>query len=138
MSTKAIDGAVLVGVAIGGYLLYKFLQPAVNAAGNAAAAVGAGVGAAEQGIANAWVWATSGAAIQASGNVILPDGTAVPLSSVSVSFNPSANVGTFVYQGTQYVIAPNPSGGPAYDVNGNYHAVTASGFAVNQYQASSN
>jgi hypothetical protein len=78
------------------------------------------------GIANAYVkltnWLYGSYAVVPTGNVILPDGTKVPLVNVHLTFDSVNNVGTFVYNGYGYIIRQNPSGGPAYDTNGDYHA----------------
>ena len=77
-------------------------------------------------VANAYVavtnWLYGSYTVVPTGNVILPNGLKVPLAQVHVAFDDSDNVGRFTYQGTNYTIAPNPSGGPAYDTNGDYHA----------------
>lgn len=77
-------------------------------------------------IANAYVavtnWLYGSYTVVPTGNVILPNGAKVPLAKVHVTFDDADNVGRFTYQGTNYIIAPNPSGGPAYDTNGDYHA----------------
>lgn len=77
-------------------------------------------------VANAYVavtnWLYGSYTVVPTGNVILPNGLKVPLAQVHVTFDDADNVGRFTYQGVNYTIAPNPSGGPAYDTNGDYHA----------------
>lgn len=108
----AILGAV-------GYWAYGLLTKGSKAAS-------AATDAAAQHIANAYVavtnWLYGSTATVPTGNVILPDGTKLPLSQLHVTFDDTNNVGSFVYQGYGYIIPPNPSGGPAYDQNGDYHA----------------
>ena len=73
-------------------------------------------------IVNVTNWLYGSYDVVPTGNVILPNGTKVPLSQLHVTFDAANNVGSFVYQGFGYIIRPNPSGGPAYDTNGDYHA----------------
>ena len=77
-------------------------------------------------VANAYVavtnWLYGSYTVVPTGNVILPNGLKVPLAQVHVTFDDADNVGRFSYQGVNYTIQPNPSGGPAYDTNGDYHA----------------
>ena len=137
MSRDAIGEIVLIG-AIGalGYALYQILKPIESATSAVAGAVGqvatnvaAGVGAAEGGVAGAWVWATSSSVVP-SGNVILPNGTSVPLSGLAVTSDPSSGAAVFTFDSVNWEILPNPSGGPAYDSNGNYHAQQIGGTNV--------
>ncbi len=57
-----------------------------------------------------------------TGNVLLPNGSKVPLSQLQVTWDQANNVASFVYQGYGYIIPPGSNGGPAYDQNGDYHA----------------
>jgi len=90
-------------VAVGAYWLYSKFSTAAGTAANAIAAP----------IANAYVNLTSGAAPVAQGNIILPDGTAIPASSVQLTWY--GNALTFVYGGSNYQLQPQ--------VNGNYPAI---------------
>jgi hypothetical protein len=108
--------AVLGGV---GYWAYLLLTKATNAAGAAAQSATSGIANAYVGITN-WLYGSS--AITPTGNVILPNGQKVPLSQLSVTWDSTNNVANFTYLGVPYIIPPNPSGGPAYDQNGDYHA----------------
>lgn len=135
MSDSAVGDIVLIGaVAAIGYAVYQILKPVenavstvANAAGQVATNVAAGVGAAETGVAGAWVWATSSSVVP-TGNVILPNGTSVPLSQLAVTYSNGA--GVFTFDSVQWEILANPSGGPAYDSNGNYHAQQIGGTNV--------
>jgi hypothetical protein len=139
---------LMVGVVAGGlYLLYQVIQGLKNvgsAAASAAGKVGSAVASAAETAATpiaapigyaaaalwkTWEWATS-ANIAPSGNVIMPDGSAIPVSQLALSFDDTYNVAKFAYQGRAYVIPQNPTGGPAYDQNGDYHAVSWDTFAA--------
>ncbi len=100
--------AALAGV---GYFVYSALTKAGGAAGAAVAG----------GIAKAWVWATSSSVVP-TGNVILPNGQKIPTANLHITWDSDVGVASFVYDGYGYIIPPNPSGGPAYDSNGDYHA----------------
>lgn len=108
--------AVLGGV---GYWVYQALTKASGAAGKAADAVTSGIANTYVGLTN-WLYGSS--TTTPTGNVILPNGNKVALSQLAVTWDDTNNVATFTYQGANYVIPPNPSGGPAYDQNGDYHA----------------
>ena len=66
-----------------------------------------------QPIANAYVSLTSPAAPQVQGMILMPDGSTLPVSSVSPSWIGNALV--FSYQGTNYQLY-------GHDSNGNYPA----------------
>jgi hypothetical protein len=111
-----------VGLAVGGavvYGLYKLFgsdsAPAKQAADKVANA-----------IAQPYVaftnWLYGSYATVPTGNVILPNGTKVPVANLKVTWDDASNVASFVYNGYGYIIRPNPDGGPAYDANGDYHA----------------
>lgn len=110
-----------VGLAVGGaviYGLYKLVGP--GSPGAKAADKVAGAIASPFATVSNWLhgsWATV-----PTGNVILPDNSKVPLSQVSVTWDDGSGVASFVYRGYGYIIRPDPAGGPAYDVNGDYHA----------------
>jgi hypothetical protein len=142
------DQVLMAGAVLGGlYILYEVMQglkAAGSAAASAAGAVAKGadqvattltspVASAIAAVYNAawqtWDWATNSNMVP-SGNVILPNGTTLPLSSVQpVTFNSAYNVGQFAYGGVTYVIPQNPSG-PSYDPQGNYHAVDWNTYAA--------
>jgi hypothetical protein len=77
-------------------------------------------------IANTWVgitnWYYGSSDIVPTGNVILPNGTKVPVSKLHVTWDSDVGVASFTYNGYGYIIRPNPNGGAAYDQNGDYHA----------------
>ncbi len=109
------------GLAIGGaivYGLYKLLGP--NSPGKQIADKTADV------IAKPYVaftnWLYGSVATIPTGNIILPNGTKIPVAAVHVTWDDANNVASFVYNGYGYIIRPNPDGGPAYDSNGDYHA----------------
>ena len=68
---------------------FAAIAPVANAAGQVATNVAAGVGAAETGVAGAWVWATSSSVVP-TGNVILPNGTNVTCRVIDVSASGAA------------------------------------------------
>lgn len=102
--------AVLAG---GAYLFYKYVWPLLNKGSQAVATP----------IANAYVALTSGPAIQAANQVMLPDGTDIPMQQVGATGTlkdttqadgtPSA---TFTWKGVSYTIV----GGA--DETGTYYA----------------
>jgi len=99
------------------YAAWKFiLAPGASKATDAASSA----------IANAYVgitnWWYGSPDVVPTGNVILPNGTKVPLSKVHVTWDTNVGVASFVYNGYGYIIRANPDGGPAYDQNGDYHA----------------
>jgi hypothetical protein len=121
MQTRdAISLALVLGV---GYALYKWVgpgSPVAKAAGEAADAV---AGAIANPIAKLSNWAYGSVSTIPTGNVILPNGTKVPISKVqNMRWDSAVGVASFVYNGYGYIIPPNPSGGAAYDQNGDYHA----------------
>lgn len=113
------DDIVVIG--IGAAVLYG-LYKLIGSGGLASKATNT----VSQGIANAYVgltnWLYGSSTTVPTGNVILPNGYKVPLSQLAVTFDDTNNVAAFVFQGVTYTIPPNPSGGPAYDQNGDYHA----------------
>lgn len=137
--TEHILAIGLVGVGL--YVVYQLVQGVKAVGSGVASAAGAAgkavVGAAQdvaQPISSAiadtivaawktWDWAT-GANMVPSGNVVMPDGTVIPLGQLGVvSYNNQYNLAQFSYGGLAYVIPQNPNG-PSYDTNGNYHAVS--------------
>lgn len=106
MKAKHIIGIAAIG--LGAYLLYRFWNAAktvATAAGNAAAAP----------IADAYLALTLPGAVNVTGAVILPDGSAVQLNTLSVDSNAQVNIGGKTYQLT------------SHDANGNYPAILISG-----------
>lgn len=105
--------AALVG---GAYLFYKYVWPLLNKGTQAVATP----------IANAYVALTSGPAIQAANQVMLPDGTDIPMQQIGATGTlkdttqpdgtPSA---TFTWKGVSYNIV----GGA--DDTGTYYAQTS-------------
>jgi hypothetical protein len=91
MKTESLIELAL--IAAGVYLLYK-------AWGTAASAANASVTAAAQ----AYVSLTSGPAMQATGNIILPTGTAISVNDVNPTPVSGTNSATFNYLGTQYYL----------------------------------
>lgn len=110
---KAGDLVTLGVLGAVGYGLYKLIGPGSPGAKAADAVAG--------GIAKAWVWATSSSVVP-TGTVILPNGQRVPTANLHITWDRDVGVASFVYNGYGYIIPPNPSGGPAYDTNGDYHA----------------
>lgn len=109
--------AQLAVLGAGAYLFYKYVWPLLNKGTQAVATP----------IANAYVALTSGPAIQAANQVMLPDGTDVPMQQIGATGTlkdttqpdgtPSA---TFTWKGTPYIII----GGA--DDTGTYYAQTVS------------
>jgi hypothetical protein len=101
------------------YALYKFVKgPAAAAVDSTASAIAAPIAA----VSN---WFYGSVNMTPSGLVILPNGQQVQMANAalgSIYFDSATNTAHFVYNGIPYVIQANPSGGPAYDQNGNYHA----------------
>lgn len=121
----AITWVVLAG---GGYLFYKYVLPLLKDLGKAGAAVGdavdKGANAIAKPIADAYVYATSGAAAQVQGSVVLSTGETVTMQDISqlpggLTPVPNSNSYSFVFNGRTYVIS-----GPR-DANGNYAATLA-------------
>ena len=106
---------VLGAVAYGLYELLKKDGPASTATNTVAGAIAKPIVA----ISN---WLEGSGDVVPTGNVILPNGSKVPLASVNVTWDTANNVASFVYQGYGYIIMPGANGGPAYDSNGDYHA----------------
>jgi len=113
---EGLDLGILAAVAFAAVVLIK---KAVNVGSKATDAVATDIANAYVGLTN---WLYGSWATVPTGNVILPNGLKVPLAQLHVTFDDASNVGNFTYQGTSYLIRPNPAGGPAYDTNGNYHA----------------
>jgi hypothetical protein len=97
-------------VGVGIYFLYTALQ-------NFFGKTGAG-GAAINSAAQAYVNLTSGGAIVPTGNVVLPDGNSIPVSSINMNASTGAN---FTYNGANYSIQSGT------DSNGNWTAVPTCG-----------
>ncbi len=110
-----------VGLALGGaviYGIYKALGPG-GAAKEAADKVADAIATPYVAFTN---WLYGSVATIPTGNVILPNGTKVPVAQLKVTWDDASNVASFVYNGYGYIIRPNPDGGAAYDSNGDYHA----------------
>lgn len=106
----------LLGVAgIGVYYVYKAISGATNLASNAVNAATCSI---SSGIADFWNSLTLNSCVMATqGNVVLPNGAQVALSSLPVGTNCS---GTYVqYQGGVYQLSPS-------DSNGNWPATQVS------------
>jgi hypothetical protein len=114
-----LETVAVLGVAAGVvYAIYKFSQQIAN--NPVTQGLTSGIA---KGITAVSNWVYGSPSVIPSGNVILPDGTKVPISQVqNMSWDSTNNVASFTYNGYGYIIMPNPSGGPAYDVNGDYHA----------------
>lgn len=118
---------VLAGIGAGAYVLIKIL-PGLKAAAGAIASGAQAVGnAIATPIADLINWATLGSPVAPSGTIVLHDASGqavatINAASVAMTFDDALNAATFVYGNTIYYIVPNPSGGPAYDMNGAYHA----------------
>ena len=80
---KWLTWAAIAGVAYVGFKVYKGATAARDAVADT--------------IANAYVAATAGPAVEVLGRVVLPDGQRVPLNSLAVKSD-----FTFVYQGKRY------------------------------------
>jgi hypothetical protein len=106
---------VLGAVAYGLYELLKKGGPASTATNAVAGAIAKPIVA----ISN---WIEGSSDIVPTGNVILPNGTKIPLANVHVTWDDAVGVASFVYNGYGYIILPGANGGPAYDTNGDYHA----------------
>jgi hypothetical protein len=110
-----------VGLSVGGaviYGLYKFVgpgSPGSKAADKVAAAIATPYATVSNWLHGSW-------ATVPTGNVILPDGTRIALSQLSVRWDTDSGYASFTYHNDPYIIRPDPAGGPAYDVNGDYHA----------------
>jgi hypothetical protein len=119
MKLGSVEGVLKSAVYLGvGYALYSFFKKD-GPGGKAADAV---AGAIASPIATVSNWLYGSWATVPTGNVILPNGTKVPTANVHITWNDSVGVASFVYNGYGYIIRPNPSGGAAYDQNGDYHA----------------
>ena len=100
---KRNDWLLYAGLGLAGFIAYEWLKSSTTGAINAVT----------QPIANAWVSLTSPAAPQVQGMILMPDGSTLPVSSVSPSWIGNALV--FSYQGTNYQLY-------GHDSNGNYPA----------------
>lgn len=105
---------VLIGVTV--YLGYRVVN---NFLGPAAQVI-------TKPLAQAWVWATSPDQVKASGRIVLPSGTVINASDIQQSWF-SGGAMRFTYNGSDYLVEQNPTGGPAYDMEGDYHAKAVSG-----------
>lgn len=92
-------GLIVVGavVVIGLYFVLK------KVVGSAAGAVSSATNSLSTGIANAYVDATSGPAIQPTGNVVFPDGSTASVQAISQS-NGGLSGATFNWNGQQYTL----------------------------------
>jgi hypothetical protein len=117
MNTRDYVGlGVLAGL---GYVVYRtFIAP--DAAAKKAVDSVAGVIAKPFIALDRWWYGTFD--MVPTGNVILPNGTKVPMSKLHVTWDQDVGVASFVYNGFGYIIRPNPDGGAGYDQNGDYHA----------------
>lgn len=95
----------LFGVAA--YLIYQLMTTASTAVTGATNAVSTS-------IADAWVSWTSEPAMSVSGNMVLPDGSLIPLAAASIKQSPSGLVYA-QYGGAYYELSPS-------DANGNWPA----------------
>lgn len=111
MRRETEDLIVVGALALGGFLVYRMLGSYLSKV--AAPAV--------KSLAQAWVWATSPAQVQATGNIVLPSGQTISATDIQQSWF-SGNTMRFTYAGQDYLIEQNPSGGPAWDTSGDYHA----------------
>lgn len=105
------DLLTLALVAGGGYLLYKLWGTVAQVGSAAAAAEKSAVTSAAQ----AYVGMTSGPAMQATGMVVLPDGSSVPVSQLNIQPVAGTNSASVSYMGSQYYLnAPSESDGNWY------------------------
>lgn len=116
LSSAAADelGALAIKLALAGLGLYLAYRVLSKGLGPAAQAI-------TKPIAQAWVWATAGAPVQPTGKIVLPNGATIAASDISQSWF-SGNAMRFTYDGQDYLIEQNPTGGPAWDTSGDYHA----------------
>lgn len=119
MDVKASDLILYGALAIGAYLVYQAIAPLLQGVGSAASALATGastaINATSTGIANLWVSLTQAAPINVLGNVVFPNGAAVPISQMPVRTDASGNV--YVNSGgVTYQLQPS-------DANGNWPAV---------------
>lgn len=107
------EAEMYLGLAVVAAIVVYFVGKKLAAAGSAA------TNAVSSGLANAYVSLTSGPGIQAQGGITMPDGSFLPASVVTMTFNTQANAGEFTYQGQQYLTQSR-------DANGNWIAYSAS------------
>jgi hypothetical protein len=100
----------VVAVGVGIYFLYNALQNFFGKTGTGGAVINSA--------AQAYVNLTSGGAIVPTGNVILPDGSTIPVSSINMNATTGA---AFTYNGANYSIQSGT------DANGNWTAVPTCG-----------
>lgn len=117
----AAQWALLAGAA---WLVYKYVWPVIS---TAATGVQSATGAVSAAIANAYVAATSGPAIAATHQVMLPDGTDIPMQQIGATGTlkdttqpGGATSATFTWNGVNYVIV-----GPS-DASGTFYAQAVS------------
>lgn len=114
-----LDNLITLAVVGGvGYALYELFGkggPGQQATNTVASAIAKPIVA----ISN---WIEGSYDVVPSGNIILPNGTKIPVAAVHVTWDDANNVASFVYQGYGYIIRPGANGGAAYDTNGDYHA----------------
>lgn len=100
---KRNDWLLYAGLGLAGFIAYEWLKSSTTGAINAVT----------QPLANAWVSLTSSPGASVQGMILMPDGSTLPVSSVSPSWIGNALV--FSYQGTNYQLY-------GHDSNGNYPA----------------
>lgn len=99
--------------ALGLYYLLKKAIPQIPQAINTALA------APEQAVANAYVGLTSGAPVVPAGNIVLPDGSLVPVAQLSPYVDSGSGNTMVAYAGHTYSLQP-------HDANGNWPATQVS------------
>jgi len=109
---KTSDMLVLGAVAVGGYMLFK-------AWGEASSAIASATKAPVTAAAQAYVNLTSGPAMTPQGSILLPEGSAIPVSAVNVTPVAGSNSATFNYLGQQYFL-----NAPSDPATGNWSADT--------------
>lgn len=115
-----IENMLTLGVVAGvGYVLYDLFFKKGGPGSNVVNAVAGAIATPYVAVTN---FLEGSYNVSPTGNVILPNGSKIPLSSVAVTWDQANNVASFVYQGFGYIIAPGANGAPAYDANGDYHA----------------
>lgn len=127
----AIGDVLLIGaLGIAGYLIYKAVAAVEQPITTAAGAVASGTDAAAGALATGYVTAFTNPNLVPTGNIVLPNGTIIAVSSLSggLVMNDSTNQATFSYDGATYEIqgAQSATGAPVTDASGNYIATLVS------------
>jgi hypothetical protein len=94
---KAKTVAIIAGLGIGAYLLYKFWGTAKTAINNAA-------NAAADPIADAITWMTLPAPVKANYNFILPTGVRLSGDNIALQTSSTSDSPRFTYNGIQYIV----------------------------------